>query len=128
MARVAELVVRLDVPGLLGAHDLPPGPVHAGPREHAPDVFQADSVLVQGGRVQVDTHRRQRGAADEDLTHARYLGQLLHHDARRGVIHLGGGERVRGEGDDENGRVRGVDLAVEGGCSGGSGAKIPGPH
>ena len=88
LRRVVELVVRLDLPGLIPVRELPLGPVHVGLAEHAPDVLQADPVFVQGGRVELDPHRRKGSAAHEDLTDALHLGELLHHDARRRVVHL----------------------------------------
>ncbi len=64
--------------------------------------------------IDLDADRRLLSAADEDLSHAVDLGDLLGQHGVGGVEHLRQRERLRGEGEDQDRRVGRVDLAVVG--------------
>ena len=107
-----QLIVGGHFPGALAVGEMALGRVGVGARQHAAHVAQADSVLVERGRVQVHAHGRQRAAADLHLADALDLRQLLLQDGRGGVVHLPLGRGLRGEREDQHRCVRRVDLAV----------------
>src|SRR2546430_12267722 len=60
------------------------------------------------------SHRGQRAAAHRDIPDAVHLQQLLRQYGGGRVVHLAAGERLGGEPEDHDGRVRGVHLVVGG--------------
>src|SRR2546429_4631008 len=55
-----------------------------------------------------------RSPADSDVADALHLQQLLREHGGRPVVHLAAGERLGGEPEDHDGRVRRVHLAIGG--------------
>ena len=62
---VAELVVGGDLPGPVAVGQLALGPADVGRGERAPHVLEADPVLRERRRVQLDPHGRERAAAHD---------------------------------------------------------------
>ena len=56
--------------------------------EHRADIFQAQSEIVQQRRIHVHSHGGKGTAADEDLSDALHLRQLLLQDGGRDVVDL----------------------------------------
>eukprot|EP01022_Parablepharisma_sp_SALTPOND_P004196 TRINITY_DN118_c0_g1_i13.p1 TRINITY_DN118_c0_g1~~TRINITY_DN118_c0_g1_i13.p1 ORF type:complete len:2030 (+),score=744.92 TRINITY_DN118_c0_g1_i13:50280-56369(+) len=106
------LVVGVDLPVAFIVFQYALGTVGIGGRHRRAHIGAADAVLVQGRRIELDAHGRLRTSAHTDLPHPTHLGQLLRHDTIGGVIHLALGHGVRGHGQDQDGRVGRVDLAI----------------
>ena len=63
-------------------------------------------------RVDLDAHRRQRRAADGDLTYAVELRKPLLQNVAGRVVHAARRQRFRRQGEDQDRRIGGIDLAV----------------
>ncbi len=109
---LVQLVVGVDLMDHVAVHQPPGRTTDVGGGEHLPDVLQPDAVPAERLRVELHAHRGQRAAADEHLPHALHPRQALLDDARRRVVHLTRAHGVGGEGVDDDGRVRGVHLAI----------------
>ena len=107
-----RLVVGEDLPVAVAVLDRPLGLVRVRRRERRAHVLEADAVLEERIRVELDAHRGQRTAAHAHLPDALDLRELLRHDRRRGVVHLPLRHRVRRERQDHDRRVGRVHLAV----------------
>ena len=70
--------------------------------------------MVELRRADVDADRGIGGAADTHLAHALNLRKLLLHDGRRRIVHRFFVVLVRGEAENHDGRIGGVDFAVAG--------------
>ena len=112
-ARLARLVVGVDLP-------LPVAFLHGALRpvgvrrvHRRPHLVQADPVLVERRRIQLDAHGGQRAAAHRHLAYALDLRELLGEYGRGGVVHAPAIERVGRERQDHDRRVGGIDLAVD---------------
>ena len=81
-------------------------------RERRPHVFEPDAVFVERARIELDPHRRERAAADRDLADPVDLGQLLRQHRGGGVVELALAQGVGRQGEDQDRRVRRIDLAV----------------
>ncbi len=80
-----------------------------------PRTSSSDSpACVQGRRVDVDADRRQGSPAHEDPAHALDLRDLLLQHRGRDVVDDALVHHVRDQGEQQDRRVRGVDLAVAG--------------
>ena len=88
------------------------GTVGVGGSKRRADVFEADAIVEDRARIDLDPDRRQRGAGNVDLANARKLRQPLLKDVGGDVIELAGGVGRRGHGDDHDRGIRGVDLVV----------------
>ena len=110
--RVHQLVVGADLPSPAANRQLSLRRVRIRVGHGRAHLLEADPVLVQHRRVQLDADRRQRTTADDDLSDATDLRQGLRHDRRRRVVHLPLRQHGRGEREDHDGRVGGVDLAI----------------
>ena len=108
----ARLVVGVDLPALVADLDRALGRVGVGRGEGGAHALEADPVLGQRGRVDLDPHRRQRAAAQRHLADAGDLAQLLLQHVGGGVVEAALAQRVRGERQDQHRRVGRVDLAV----------------
>ena len=87
-------------------------PVGIRRREEGADVFEAETVAVQRGGVDVDPHRRQRAAADEHLADAVDLRDLLLQDRGREVVHPALLDHVRRQRQHHDRRVGRIDFAI----------------
>ena len=90
------------------------GAIRVGARQMRAHVLQADAVLVQRGRIQIDAHRRQRAAAHLNLTDALDLRQLLRQDRGGGVVHLALLHDVGRERQNQYRRIGRIDFAIVG--------------
>ena len=59
--------------------------------QRGPNLLQANAVLIQGRRIQLNPNTGKRAPSHAHLTHAAYLGQFLRHDGRGGIVHLASG-------------------------------------
>src|SRR5436189_246391 len=83
-----------------------------GGGERGPDVVQPDAVVREHRRVELDADAGQRATADDHLSDAFHLRELLLQDRRRDVVHPAGVEGLGRERQNEDGRVRRVDLPI----------------
>ncbi len=109
---LARLIVGVDLEAPLLLLDDAFRRVGVGGAERGAHVLGADAVFEQGVRVELDAHRRQRAAAEIDLADAFDLRELLLEHRRRRVVELPLAQRVRGQSQDEDRRVGGIDLAI----------------
>jgi hypothetical protein len=75
-------------------------------------VIQAYAVVSERQRIDVHAHRGLRAAAHEHLSHAIHLGNLLGEDGVADVVDFGNGKDVRVQGEQEDGRVGRIRLAI----------------
>ena len=122
------LVVGIDLIALVADVDAAFRAVGVGAGERGPHVFQANAVFVDRLRDQIDAHRRQRTAADDDLADAFDLRELLRQHGRCRVIDLAARHRVRGQCQDDDRGVRRIDLACRLDWSAGLSAGRLGPR
>ena len=86
--------------------------VGVGGSERRAHVLEPDAVFVKRLRVELDAHRRQRRAADDDVADAAQLREPLRQDVARRVVHLALRHRLRGQRQEQDRRVGRIDLAV----------------
>ena len=113
-ARAHGLVVVLDLPALVARLERALGAVGVGGGDRRAHRLGVDPVAVHRGEVELDAHRGEGAPADSDVADALHLQQLLREHGGRPVVHLAAGERLGGEPEDHDGRVRRVHLAVVG--------------
>ncbi|MNM78651.1 hypothetical protein D3C81_905610 [compost metagenome] len=109
---LAQLVVGVHLPVAVVLLQRALGPVGVGVGHRVAHAFQRQAVMAEQVRIEVDTHRRQRTAADAHLPHPFHLRQARRHDGRREVVHLATGVGIRGEREDHDRLIRRVRLAV----------------
>ena len=90
------------------------GAVGVGVRKRGAHLVEADAELVEHGRIRLDPHRGPSAAPYVDLPHAFHLGELLRQDRIRGVVEAGNFNGLRSEGQNHDGRIGRVHLAVDG--------------
>ena len=125
---VQDLIVGADFQHVGAIRKMAFGNIGVGAAEHGSHGFEADAVLVERGRIQFDAHTGQRAAAHHDLAHAADLGKLLRHHGGCRVVHLSFGKHVRGQPDDEDGRIGRIDFPVGRVARAGSPAGSCAPH
>ncbi len=101
------------------------GPVGIGRLDGGAHVLRADAVAVQRERQQLHAHRGQRAASDLHVAHALHLRDALADHVGDGVVDLARGARPGGEREDDDRRIRRVDLAVGGVAAQGGGQVRP---
>ena len=106
------LVVGINLVALVADIDAAFRAVRIGAGQRRPHVLEADAVFVDRLRNEIDPHRRQRTAADDDFADALDLRQLLRQHGRCGVIQIAARHRVRCQGQDDDWRIGRIDLAV----------------
>ncbi len=106
------LVVGVELEAAVALVDRAFRAVRVGRGKRGAHVFEADAVFEQRQRVELDPHRRRRGAADRHLADALDLRQRGLQDGRGGVVHLALGLGVGGQRQDQDRGVGRVDLAV----------------
>jgi len=74
--------------------------------------LETDAIAVELVGIGFHANRWARASPGEDLTDAFNLGKFLSEDGISSVIDLGRGNIVRGQGENQNGSVRGIDLAI----------------
>ena len=109
---MARLIVGVELKMAVAVFDRPLRTVGIRRGERRPDVLEADAVAEQGGGIQLHADRGQCGSADRDLADAVELRQALLQHVARGIIELPARQRLRGEGENHQGRIRGIHLAV----------------
>jgi hypothetical protein len=112
LLRLSELVVGADFPGAVVAGQLPFRPIHVRTGQDLAHVSESNAVLIQGGRIEIHPDRRQGPASHGDLPDAFDLRQLLLQDAGGGIVHLPATHEFGRQGEDENGAVGRIHLAV----------------
>ena len=113
-------VIGIDLEGLAGLLDVALGAVGIGGADRGAHIFQADAVFVEGAGIELDADGRRRGAVERDIADARNLRQLLLDDVAGLVVDLPGRQGLGGHGQDQDGKVGRIELAV-----GGVGAQPP---
>ena len=108
----ARLVVGIELVAPLADLEGALGRIGIGGRQRGAHAFQADAVFRQARRIDLDPHRRQRTAAQGHLADAGHLAQALLQDVGRGVVEAALAQRVRGEGQHQDRRIGGIDLAI----------------
>ena len=88
------------------------GGMRIGGGERGANVFQPDAVLIEGIRIELDPHRRQRTAVDDDLADPADLGQFLRQHRRGGVIKLALAKRIGGQREDQDRGIGRIDFLV----------------
>ena len=88
------------------------GAVGVGRGERGADVLEADAVMEDRRRVDLDAHGRQRRPRDVDLANSRKLGQALLEDVRGDIVELARCVPRGGHCNDHDRRVRRIDLVV----------------
>ena len=111
---LARLIVRQDLPVVNIVLNCAFGTIRIGGDNRGPHVLQADAVLVKRGRVEFNTHCRQRAAAHGHLPDTFHLRELLREDCGGRVVHLPLSHRFGCHRQDHDRRVGGVDFAVRG--------------
>ena len=109
-----QLIGRRDVVGDVGAGQRSLRLVGGRGGQRGAHVLQGHPVAGQRLLIDLHAHGRLLAPADEHLTDARDLRDLLGQNAVGGVEHLGQLQRLRGEREDQDRRVGRVDLAVVG--------------
>ena len=112
--RPEQLIVGRQVVGALGTTNRPLGLVGRRLRKGGSDVFESQTPTCQSLWIDLDPNRGLLTAADHHLTDAFDLRDLLRQDAVRGVEYLRQGQSPRLQGQDQNGRIRRIHLAVIG--------------
>ena len=105
-SRVARVVVGVDLVVQLVGFDRALGRIGIRVGDGGADVLQADAVLRQRKRIDLDPHRRQRAAVDVDAAHPVNLRQALRDHGIGGVVDLPLREHVGGHGDGHDGKQR----------------------
>ena len=108
----ARLVVRVDLVAPSALLDCALRAVGVGRGERRPHVLQPDAVFEQRARIEFDAHRRQRRSADDHLADAAELRQALLQHVARGVVELAAGQRLGGQRQDQDRRVRRIHFPV----------------
>src|SRR5262249_29220193 len=80
--------------------------------DHAAEILEREAQRGQLYRIDLDAHRRLLLAANVDLGDAGDLVEMLHQNIFGVIVDLGQRHQVGGQGEDQNGRVRRVDLAI----------------
>ena len=109
-----ELIVRPDGEGLPRPLEIALRLIDVGLPEDDAQVFEAEPVGGERGGVGLHADGGPLTAADRDEPHPGELGNLLGEVRVGEILHAAQGQRVRGEGEGEDRRIGGVDLAVDG--------------
>ncbi len=112
--RFQELIVGAHLPHVGPVGEMPFRHIRIGASENASHRLEADAVFIQHTRIQFDADAGKRTASHGNLADTCDLRQLLRHDCRSRVIHLPFGEHFRSQPDNEDGRIRRIDLSVAG--------------
>ena len=112
LRRLRRLVVGVDLIVGVVVLDRALRAVGVGGGERGADVLEADAVVEDRRRIDLDPHGRQRRARDVDLADSRKLRQALLQDVRGEIVELARRARRRGHRDHHDRRVGGVDLMV----------------
>jgi hypothetical protein len=107
-----QLVAGLDLPMPLAVLDDPLRPQEIRAADRLAHLVEGDAVLGQGLRLQLDAHRWQRAATHSDVADPDHLRDLLREHRRREVVEFTRGGGRRGQRQQHDRRLRGVDLAV----------------
>ncbi len=109
---LGQLVVGLDGEGLLGTDQRAFGAVDGRDADLRAHVLELQPLFDQFGGIDLDPYGRGLLAADPHEGDARDLAQVLGEDIFGGVVDVDHWRDVRLNGQDEDRRVGGVDLAI----------------
>ena len=110
--RGRQLVVGVDGVAARRAVDVALRAVDGRDRDLGADVLERQALRHQLGRIDLDAHRRLLLAADRDLRDAGNLADLLRELGIDGVADGGQRQRVGGRRQQQDRRVRRIDLAI----------------
>src|SRR5581483_6277761 len=112
LRRVGGAVIDIDLIAPLRVIERALGSVGVGRRDGRAYILEPDAVLEERLRIEVDAHRRQRAAAERDIADTLDLQQLLLDDRRGGIVEISDGQRIGGQRQDEDGRIRGIEGVI----------------
>ncbi len=112
MIGLKELVGIAERPGVEGIVHFALGPVSVGQAQGGADLIDAYSQFAQQRGIQLRAHGGTGTATDEHLSYPIHLGELLRQYRIRDIIDARQGNRIRGEGENHDGRIGGIDLAI----------------
>ena len=107
-----QLIVVVDRKRLFVSQDRAFGIIHGGDADLRPHVFELEALLDKSGGIDLDAHRRRHLAADAHQRHAGNLADALGEDILRGVVDIDDWRDIGFDGEDEDGRVGGIDLSI----------------
>ena len=108
-----ELIVRADGISLVQAVKSAFGLVDVGLAENRAQVLKTQAVGSQCGGVRLDAHCRPLAAADADETNAGELRDFLSESGVGKILDFRQRQRLGGERQREDGRIGGINLAVD---------------
>ena len=109
---LSQLVVVLDGEGLLRTDERALGPVDGRDADLRPHVLELQPLLDQLGWIDLDAYGRRLLAADAHERRARASDEVLGEDIFSGVVDVDNRRAIRPNGQDQDGRVGRVDLAI----------------
>jgi len=89
------------------------GLIDIGLAQGGAEIFEAHSVRGQRRGIRLNAHGGALAAADADESDSGKLGNFLREGGVGEVLDFGERERFGGERERHDGRVRGIDLAVD---------------
>ncbi len=107
-----QLVVVIDRERLLGTDQRALGTVDCRNADLGAHVLELQVPFNQLGRIDLDAYRRLLLAPDAHQRHPRNLTDALGQDVLGRVVDLDDRRDVRLDGENENGRIRGIDLSI----------------
>ena len=109
-----QLIVRADGERLMQTVKRSLGHVHVGLAEGGAQVLKTQTVGSEGRGIRLNAYGRALSTADTDEADTGKLRDFLGEGRVRQVFHFGQRETRRGKGKCQDGRIRGVDFAVDG--------------
>ena len=107
-----ELIVGLDGKRLARTVERSLSLINIGSGQRGSHIFQAQPIRRQRGGIRLNSHRRFLSAANRNQPHARDLRNLLSHRCVRKILDLRKRQRLRGQRQGKNRRVRGIYFAI----------------
>ncbi len=107
-----RLIVGVDLEMPFAVFDRAFRAVGVGGSKRRAHVLDPDAIFGQGMRIELDAHRGQGTAENENLTDAIKLGEPLLEDIAGEIIHLTARFGLRRHGEDKDRRIGGIDLAI----------------
>ena len=112
LVRGKKLIIVGELLGDRSVRYLSLGLIGVGQIQRVAHRVQAHSELVEQHRIDFDSHGRRRRTVREHLAHSIHLRKLLRQNRVGRVIQTGHRNCVRSERQNQDGSVRGVDLAI----------------
>src|SRR6266849_689605 len=108
-----QLVMGADSEGLFRAIKRALGLIDVRRAQRRTQILKAQTVRSQRGRIGLHAHRGPLASTEAHQPHARELRNLLRQRGVRQVLHFGERQRLRSNRQGQNGRIGGIDLAVD---------------